>query len=57
MIIKSSPRRVIALSLASLLAGFALVQTASAALSSASDDQTLAGIEREGDIPLPVALS
>lgn len=52
---KPSRRRLAVFSLATSIAGFALVGPASSVLNSVTDATAVAGIEREGDIPLPVA--
>jgi len=51
----TSPRRFALLSLATLLAGLALTTAVSAPTNDVLDGQAVAGIEREGDIPLPAA--
>src|SRR5690606_22352846 len=49
----TSPRRFALLSLATLLAGLALTTAVSAPTNDVLDGQAVAGLEREGDIPLP----
>ena len=51
----TKPRRFALLSLTTLLAGLALMTGVLELANSVSEDPTVAGIEREGDIPLPVA--
>jgi hypothetical protein len=51
----TSPRRIALLSLATLLTAFALANIATTRENGDSADLAQAGIEREGDIPLPVA--
>lgn len=51
----NSRRRIALLSLATLLTAFALATGAAALENSDSEQQPRAGIEREGDIPLPFA--
>jgi hypothetical protein len=51
----TKPRRFALLSLTALLAGLALTTGVLELANSVSDDQSVAGIEREGDIPLPIA--
>ncbi|MFO7564536.1 MAG: hypothetical protein R6X02_17965 [Enhygromyxa sp.] len=48
-------RPVLLVSLVTLLAGLALTTGVLEPANSVSDDQRVAGIEREGDIPLPIA--
>jgi hypothetical protein len=49
----NSPRRFALLSLATLLTALVLANAASPLANSGSEDLARAGIEREGDIPLP----
>ena len=51
----NSRRRLVLLSLATLLTGLALANIAPALENSGSEQLAKAGIEREGDIPLPLA--
>jgi hypothetical protein len=53
----TSPRRFVLASLATLLTGLVLANAAPTVMNSGSADESLAGIEREGDIPMPVARS
>lgn len=52
----TSLRRPLLLSIATLLAGITLFQADPSIGHELDEDQAVAGIEREGDIPLPVAL-
>jgi hypothetical protein len=53
----TSRSRIALLSLATLLTALALANIAPALENSGSEQEARAGIEREGDIPLPIAHS
>jgi hypothetical protein len=53
----NSPRRLALLALATLLTALVLANVALTLKNSGLEDQARTGIEREGDIPLPIAFS